>query len=77
MPHTQDIFTSRRWYALAAISIAGYLIAACLLADNTPKFDDLNDVFGFFKQLALAQTPLQKTGAFFIPTMSTLLLLVI
>jgi hypothetical protein len=22
------------------------------LADNTPKFDDLNDVFGFFKQLA-------------------------
>lgn len=67
MQNTHDIFTSRRWYALAAISIVGYLIAACLLTDNTPKFDDLNDVFGFFKQLALAQTPLQKMGAFFYP----------
>ncbi|HNI38001.1 MAG TPA: hypothetical protein PKZ68_06875, partial [Pseudomonadales bacterium] len=68
MMHTKnDILASRYWYALAALSVLSYLIAACWLTDNTPKFDDLNDVFGFFKQLAFAQTPLQKIGAFFYP----------
>lgn len=67
MPTKNDILTSRYWYALAALSVLSYLITTCWLTDNTPKFDDLNDVFGFFKQLALAQTPLQKIGAFFYP----------
>lgn len=58
---------SRWWYALATMCIAYYLLTVSQLADNTPKFDDMNDVFGFFKQLALAQTPLQKVGAFFYP----------
>lgn len=58
---------SRWWYTLAAVFIACYVFAAWQLTDNTPKFDDHNDVFGFFKQLALAQTPLQKVGAFFYP----------
>ena len=59
--------SSRWWYALPAACIAYYLWQVIQLADNTPKFDDMNDVFGFFKQLALAQTPLQKIGAFFYP----------
>jgi hypothetical protein len=67
MQAKNDILASRGWYALAALSVIGYLITACWLTDNTPKFDDLNDVFGFFKQLALAQKPLQKLGAFFYP----------
>ena len=58
---------SRWWYALATMCIAYYLLTVSQLADNTPKFDDMNDVFGFFKHLALAQTPLQKVGAFFYP----------
>ncbi|MBK8288412.1 MAG: hypothetical protein IPK95_07100 [Cellvibrionales bacterium] len=59
--------SSRWWYALAATCIAYYAFTVTQLADSTPKFDDLNDVFGFFKQLALAHTPLQKIGAFFYP----------
>ena len=59
--------SSRWWYALAGAGIAYYLLTVIQLADNAPKFDDLNDVFGFFKLLALAQTPLQKVGAFFYP----------
>jgi hypothetical protein len=61
------IQSSRWWYALAAIVIACYSSTVIQLADNTPKFDDFNDVFGFFKQLALAQSPILKAGAFFYP----------
>ncbi|MEZ5539612.1 MAG: hypothetical protein R3E63_06615 [Pseudomonadales bacterium] len=64
---SDNLLHSRRWYVLAAASVLSYLFLACWLTDSTPKFDDLNDVFGFFKQLALAQTPLQKIGAFFYP----------
>ncbi len=67
MAFSENLLHSRRWYALSAISALSYLVLACWLTDSTPKFDDLNDVFGFFKQLALAQTPLQKVGAFFYP----------
>jgi len=67
MQTDNNLLTSRRWYALAAISVTVYVVTACWLTDNTPKFDDLNDVFGFFKQLALAHTLPQKIGAFFYP----------
>lgn len=62
-----NILTSRYWYVFALSVIVIYLTSAALLTDQTPKFDDLNDVFGFFKQLALAQTVPQKLGAFFYP----------
>jgi hypothetical protein len=65
--HVDRYLSSRWWYALAATCIAYYAFTVTQLADSTPKFDDLNDVFGFFKQLALAHTPLQKIGAFFYP----------
>lgn len=65
--NTEAILSSRRWYWLAALGIVAYCITVLQLADNTPKFDDLNDVFGFFKQLAIAQTLPQKAGAFFYP----------
>ncbi|HQQ74298.1 MAG TPA: hypothetical protein PK031_04025 [Pseudomonadales bacterium] len=65
--NAEKILSSRWWYLLPAIGIAAYLLSVVQLADNTPKLDDLNDVFGFFKQLALANTPLQKTSAFFYP----------
>jgi hypothetical protein len=62
-----NILTSRYWYALAALSVIGYLITACWLTDNTPKFDDLNDVFGFFKQLALdTHAAMTKTWRVFL-----------
>ncbi|MCC7517298.1 MAG: hypothetical protein IT470_08165, partial [Pseudomonadales bacterium] len=61
---TNNILTSRYWYVFALSVIVIYLTSAALLTDQTPKFDDLNDVFGFFKQLALAQTVPQKLGAF-------------
>lgn len=63
----EQYLSSRWWYALAATCIAYYFFTVCQLADNTPKFDDHNDVFGFFKQLALARNPLQAIGAFFYP----------
>lgn len=59
--------SSRWWYTLASAGIAYYLLTVIRLADNAPKFDDINDVFGFFKTLALARTPLQTVGAFFYP----------
>lgn len=65
--NAEKFLSSRWWYLLPAIGIAAYLLSVVQLADNTPKLDDLNDVFGFFKQLALADTPLQKIGAFFYP----------
>lgn len=61
------IMAARGWYLLPAAAILFYLWRVCLLADDTPKLDDLNDVFGFFRQLALAQTPLQTALAFFYP----------
>jgi hypothetical protein len=67
MQNTTDYLSHRAWYALAAASVLCYIVTACWLTDSTPKFDDLNDAFGFFKQLALAQSPLQKIGAFFYP----------
>ncbi|HQQ62623.1 MAG TPA: hypothetical protein PLF22_03525 [Pseudomonadales bacterium] len=59
--------TSRCWYWLAALAILFYSNQVIQLADNTPKFDDLNDVFGFFKALATATTWQEKLLAFTYP----------
>ena len=62
-----SLFTSKSWYLPALVVLLFYGWTVFNLADNTPKFDDLNDVFGFFKELAVAQTFWQKVGAFFYP----------
>ena len=62
-----SIFSWRGWYLLAGIAIAVYFTTAFQLADNTPKYDDLNDVFGFFKELTQASTFWQSCAAFFYP----------
>ncbi len=63
----EQILASPRWYLLAALWIFLYLVSVLQLADNTPKYDDLNDVFGFFKQLATAESLSQQVAAFFYP----------
>jgi hypothetical protein len=66
-PATNKALTSSNWYWLAALSICFYGYTVIQLADNTPKFDDLSDVFGFFKAYFSAITPWQKWVAFSFP----------
>jgi hypothetical protein len=59
--------SSRWWYALAATCIAYYAFTVTQLADSTPKFDDLNDVFGFFKHSPWRIPLCRKSVRFFYP----------
>ncbi len=65
--YTDKALSSRWWYVLAVAAIAFYALNAIQLADSTPKFDDLNDVFGFFKELTTATSYWQTVGSFFYP----------
>lgn len=66
-PAADKALTSRCWYWLAALAIFFYSYQVIPLADNSPKFDDLNDVFGFFKALATATSWQEKLFAFTYP----------
>lgn len=61
------LLSSRLWYGLAALVVAGHFFTVWHLADTYPKYDDLNDIFGFFGQLQQAQDTPNALMAFFFP----------
>ena len=61
------LLTSRLWYGLALLLLGWHFNTVWQLADAYPKFDDLNDVYGFFGQLHQAHNLPEKLAAFFFP----------
>lgn len=64
----QRCLGSRLWYLVSAAGLLAYVALAWTHTDNLGKYDDYGDAFGFFKQLALANSPWERLQAFLVPT---------